>query len=70
MDTESSRSDIRRLLKTFGIEADEAITAHLEKTKGEQPLRLQITLHDLTDYADMPPDTPLRLEIEGEVRRQ
>jgi ribosomal protein L12E/L44/L45/RPP1/RPP2 len=28
---ESSRDDIRKLLKTFGIQADEAVIAHLAR---------------------------------------
>ena len=66
---ESSRNDIRKLLKTFGIQADEAIIAHLARHPGEQPLRLRITLSDLTDYRDTLPNQPLHLEIEGEIRR-
>ena len=66
---ESSRNDIRRLLKTFGIQADEAIIAHLARTPGHTPLHLRITLSDLTDYGDTQPDQPLHLEIEGEISR-
>jgi len=66
---ESSRDDIRRLLKTFGIQADEAIVAHLARNPGEGSLRVRLMLEDLTNYGNSPPDRPLRLEIEGEVRR-
>ena len=66
---DSSRNDIRHLLKTFGIQADEAIITHMARTSGDQPLRLRLTLEDLTDYGDRPPPEPLHLEIEGEVRR-
>jgi hypothetical protein len=66
---ESSRDDIRRLLKGFGIAADEAIIAHLARTHGTQPLHLRLTLQDLTDYRGAPPQQPLHLEIEGHVRR-
>ena len=45
---QSSRNDIRRLLKTFGIQADEAITAHLARHPGEGPLRIRLVLEDLT----------------------
>lgn len=65
---DSPRSDIRRLLKTFGIQADEAIIAHLARNPGRPPRVLRITLTDLTDYKDFPPDTPLHLEIEGTLR--
>ncbi len=66
---ETSRDDIRRLLKQFGVRADEAVIAHLARTSGDQPLRLRLTLDDLTDYGNNPPEKPLRLEIEGEIRR-
>ena len=69
MSQETSRDDIRRLLKTFGIQADEAIVAHLARTPGDQPLHVRLTLQDLTDYGDQSPDEPLHFEIEGDVRR-
>ena len=66
---ETSRDDIRRLLKQFGIRADEAVIAHLARTSGDGPLRVRLTLEDLTDYGNNPPEIPLHLEIEGEIRR-
>ena len=66
---EASRNDIRRLLKTFGIQADEAITAHLARHPGEGPLRIRLVLEDLTDYGDSPLAALLHLEVEGEIRR-
>lgn len=65
---DSSRSDIRSLLKTFGIQADEAIVAHLDRNPGAGPLRVQVQLTDLTDYGATPPDQPLTLIVEGTVR--
>jgi uncharacterized protein YceH (UPF0502 family) len=66
---ETSRDDIRRLLKQFGVRADEAVIAHLARNPGDRPLRIRLTLEDLTDYESNPPDIPLHLEIEGEIRR-
>ena len=66
---ESSRTDIRRLLKAFGVKADELILTHLTLSPGETPLKLRITLTDLTDYGETAPAEPLHLEIEGEIRR-
>ena len=63
----SSRKDIRRLLKTFGIQADEAIAAHLAHTGRVDPLRIRLVLEDLTDYGDSPPEKVLRLEVVGEI---
>lgn len=66
---EDSRNDIRRLLKSFGVKADEALTAYLEKNPGNKPLHVRVVLEDLTDYGDAAPAEPLYLEIEGEIRR-
>jgi hypothetical protein len=65
----TSRDDIRKLLKTFGIKADEAVIAHLALNPGEQPLRLRLILEDITDYGEEPPAEPLHLEIEGQIGR-
>ena len=66
---ETSRDDIRKLLRTFGVKADEAITAHLARNPGDVPLRLRVTLEDLTPYSAQSPQPPLTLEIEAEIRR-
>jgi hypothetical protein len=66
---ESSRTDIRRLLKAFGVKADELILTHLTRYPADIPLRLHISLTDLTDYGDSSPAERLHLEIEGEIRR-
>jgi len=62
-----SRDDIRRLLKTFGIAADEAILTHLARNPGGSR-KVRLTLDDLTDYGGSPPDVPLHLEIDGYIR--
>jgi hypothetical protein len=66
---ESTRNDIRKLLKIFGVQADEAISNHLEQNPGVRPLHLRITLEDLTDYGDSPPEDKLHLEIQRQIRR-
>jgi len=66
----TSRDDIRRLLKTFGVKADEAIVGHLARNPGVGPLRLRLFLEDLTNYGDVPPEQLLKVEVAGEVRRQ
>lgn len=65
--SDTTRNDIRKLLKNFGIQADEAITAHLDSLASAQPLHLRITLEDLTDYGQAPPEHALYLEIEGDI---
>jgi hypothetical protein len=68
----STREDIRRLLKNFGIQADEAIMAHLERLPEGTTLQLRMTLEDLTVYPPehtrQHPGEILHLEIEGQVR--
>jgi hypothetical protein len=66
---ESTRNDIRKLLKIFGVQADEAISNHLEQNPGVRLLHLRITLEDLTDYGDSPPEDKLHLEIQRQIRR-
>jgi hypothetical protein len=65
----TSRDDIRRLLKMFGVKADELIVSHLARTTGTGPLRLSLILEDRTDYQGKPPAQRLHLEMEGEIRR-
>jgi hypothetical protein len=65
---ETSRDDIRRLLKTFGVGADEAIIRHLALSAHPGPLRLRFVIEDRTDYAD-PSAERVQFEVEGQVRR-
>jgi hypothetical protein len=64
-----SRDDVRRMLKAFGVKADELVVSHLARTNYPGPLRLALILEDRTDYGGRPPAEPLRLEMEGEIRR-
>ncbi len=66
---DSSRKDIRRILKTFGIQADEAVVAHLARNPGRDVFRIRITLEDLTDYAGSPLAQSLSVILEDEIRR-
>ncbi|MXY14955.1 MAG: hypothetical protein F4X93_07660 [Proteobacteria bacterium] len=66
---DNSRKDIRALLKTFGVRADEAIVGHLARNPGVSRLRLKVCLHDLTDYGDHSPDGSLSLEVESDINR-
>jgi hypothetical protein len=65
----TSRDDIRNLLKSFGLRADEAIIAHLARNPGEKPLKLRLILEDITEYGDAAPSESLHFEIDGEIRR-
>jgi hypothetical protein len=66
---DASRDDIRRLLKTFGVKADETILAYLAAHADGGPLRLRVTLDDVTDYDGKPPAEKLHFTVEGDVRR-
>lgn len=67
---ETARNDIRRLLKTFGVKADEAMIAHLARNPGVDGLRVRVVLEDLTEYGEAEPAEPLRLVVEADVRRE
>ena len=68
-DCTTSRDDIRQLLKTFGIKADEIVIAHLARNPGAPPLRIRLSIEDLTDYGSHPPDRALHFTLEGDIRR-
>ena len=65
----TKRDDMRTLLKTFGIQADEAVIAHLARNPQVKGLRLRLSLQDLTDYSLAQPDGDLALLVEGEIGR-
>lgn len=64
----SPRDDIRALLKSFGVRADEAILTHLARVPGQQHLTIRLVLQDQTDYGGAPPEHPLHLEVEGTIQ--
>ncbi|MCH7587717.1 MAG: hypothetical protein IIC78_06745 [Chloroflexi bacterium] len=65
----SAQHDIRRLLKEFGIKADEAVVSHLAENPEVPALHIRLELTDLTDYGDLPPSSRLGLQIEGTHNR-
>ena len=62
----NAHEDIRKLLKEFGLTADETVSAYLIQQNVDRPLRLRIVLEDITVY-ETPPSEPLRVIVEGEV---
>lgn len=64
---DNTRNQIRKLLKNFGIMADEALTTHLSRLTTNRPVHVRITLEDLTDYGDTPPEEELHAEIEDRI---
>lgn len=65
-----SRKDIRRILKTFGIQADEAMVAHLARNPDVDALKVRVILQDITEYTGETPEPPLEVIIEDEVHSQ
>jgi hypothetical protein len=63
------RDDMRTLLKTFGIQADEAVIVHLARNPKLEGLRLRLTLLDLTDYGEHDSEGELSLVVEGMIGR-
>ncbi len=64
----STSDDIRRLLRSFGIQADEAIQERVREAGAAPALKLRIILEDLTEYGGTGASSPARvLEVEGEV---
>ena len=66
---DNSRKDIRALLKTFGVKADEAIVAHLAKNPEVKQLSLKVKLEDLTDYGSSQPGEDLSFVVDGQINR-
>ena len=62
----SAHDDVRRLLKEFGVSADETIMAYIIEQKPKRPLQIRIVLEDVTEYDAAPPQV-LRLEVSGTV---
>lgn len=61
------QADIRRLLRTFGVKADEAIQQYLEAHPHGSPLRLRISLETAPGAAE--PGDELHFSVEGEISR-
>jgi hypothetical protein len=66
---DNSRKGIRRLLKTFGIRADEAMVAYLARHPEIDSLQVRITLEDITAYGDGKPAETLQLMVEDTIER-
>jgi hypothetical protein len=65
----SARNDIRRLLKEFGVRADEAVVSHLAINSEVKTLHIRLELTDLTDYGDSTLSSRLGLQVEGTLNR-
>jgi hypothetical protein len=63
---DNTRRDMRRLLKTFGISADEALTSYLREHPDVKHLQVRITLHGTASDGGAAAE-PLELEIEDTI---
>tara|TARA_Y100000768_G_scaffold153507_1_gene114704 strand:+ start:275 stop:484 length:210 start_codon:yes stop_codon:yes gene_type:complete len=66
MSDDMCKKDIRALLKTFGVMADEAIVGHIAKNPTMDTLKLKVTLEDMTDYGDNDIEA-LELEVTKDI---
>ena len=66
MSDDMCKKDIRALLKTFGVMADEAIVGHIAKNPSTEILKLKVTLEDMTDYGDNDVEI-LELEVTKDI---
>ena len=67
MMNESNAMNIRWLLKTFGIQADEAVMAYLSQNPNLNTLSIRLTLEDITDYGENEPAERLFVQVEGDL---
>jgi hypothetical protein len=66
---DNSRKGIRRLLKTFGIKADEAMVAYLARHPEIDELPVRITLESLSNYHNGKRAERLQLVVEDTIER-
>ncbi len=67
MINQSNPMNIRRLLKTFGIQADEAVMAYLSQNTNIDTVTVRLTLEDITDYGEVEPAQRLIVQVEGDI---
>ena len=66
---DNSRKGIRRLLKNFGIKADEAMVAYLARHPEIEALQVRITLENVANYENGKPSETLHLVVEDTIER-
>lgn len=66
---EQAREDIRRLLRSFGVQADKAMSAYLEDNPDVTELRVRIRLQGERDAGAEYSPPPLDLVVGGIIRR-
>ena len=69
-ETGNREQDIRKLLRTFGVRADQVIQEHFKARQEVEELHLRIVLEELTEEAGGEVEPRQLLEIKGNVRRE
>ena len=64
---EPTAMNIRRLLKSFGIQADEAVMKYFSQNASITSLEIRLTLEDISDYGANEPAEKLFVKLEGEI---
>ena len=67
MMNEPNAVNIRWLLKTFGIQADEAVMAYLGQNTNLDTLSIRLTLEDITNYGKNEPAERLFIQVKGDI---
>jgi hypothetical protein len=67
MMNEVTHNDIRKLLKIFGVQADEAIMARVARSTGHGSFNLRLTLEELSRPDENPQAEAIHLVVEGSV---
>lgn len=64
---DNGRKGIRRVLKSFGIQADEALTAYLARHPDVKSLQVRITLESVSNYENGKKAESLHLVVEDTI---
>jgi hypothetical protein len=67
--SQSGPTEIRQLLKIFGIQVDKEVSNFLADYPEYETIRIRLTLEDISDYGERPPTDMVNLKIEGEIGR-
>lgn len=65
--TQNGSMNIRKLLKTFGIQADEAVVAFFSQNTDVKLMTIRLTLEDVTEYDENESVDRLVVQVEGQV---
>jgi len=64
---EQDSMNIRRPLKSFGIQADEAVMDYFSQNTSLTSLTIRLTLEDISDYGTNETAEKLFVQLEGDI---